>query len=145
MTSAEQASALGLDIDGVITASPEFFALLSRKWKQEGKRVHIVSSRSDQPDARRATTDELHALGIAYDHLYLLPSIEVAQHRCPFPKLDWYQKYLWQKVDYCLKHGIGHFYDDDAKVVEVFRLIAPEIKVVHYVGATNGGDSCRQD
>lgn len=33
--------------------------------------------------------NELRILGIAYDHWYLLPSIEVAQHRCMIQGLDW--------------------------------------------------------
>lgn len=127
-------SAMGLDIDGVITASPGIFSSLSSRWKSEGKIVHIVSSRSDQIGARQATIKELHTLGITYDHFYLLPSIQVAQQCCPHHSLDWYQKYLWQKVDYCLNHKIGHFYDDDAKVIELFHLFAPEIRIVHYSG-----------
>lgn len=147
MASEEHDSAVGLDIDGVITTSPAFFASLSRQWKQEGKRVHIVSSRSDRPEARQATMDELRAFGILYDYLYLLPSIEVAQRRCPFTNLDWYQKYLWQKVDYCMKHGVSLFYDDDAKVVELFDSLAPVIRVIHFVdgGGTDSGGSYTPD
>jgi hypothetical protein len=125
-------SALGLDIDGVITACPEFFSSLSNRWVAAGRQVHIVSSRSDQMEARQATINELRALGIMYDRLYLLPSIEIAKQRCLHANLDWYQKYIWQKVEYCLKQGIGIFYDDDEKVVELFRLYAPGIQIVHY-------------
>lgn len=127
----DQVSAIGIDIDGVITASPEFFASLSDKARREGRLVHIVSSRSDQTEARNATREELSSLGVTYDYLHLLPSIEIAQQYCPHQSLDWYQKYLWQKVDYCLKEKINLFYDDDAKVVELFRLFAPEINIVH--------------
>lgn len=134
-------SALGIDIDGVITASPKFFASLTNRFRQTGNRVHIVSSRSDQTEARQATIKELHKFDIVYDHLYLLPSIEVAQQRCMIAGLDWYQKYLWQKIDYCIEHGINLFYDDDAKVVELFRLIAPEIRIIHYVDDINCGDA----
>jgi len=128
----EQLPSLGIDIDGVITASPDFFSSFSKKARREGRRVHIVSSRSDQSEARGATIKELHNFGIAYDHLHLLPSIEIAQQKCPHPNLDWYQKYLWQKVDYCLARGVCLFYDDDAKVIELFRLFAPGIQVIHY-------------
>ena len=127
----------GIDIDEVITASPEFFSSLSKLWKNAGTCVHIVSSRCDIPDAKQATIEELQTLGIVYEHLYLLPSIEVAQIKCQHRELDWYQKYLWQKVDYCLKHGIEKFYDDDTKVVQLFRIFAPDIEVVHYVNCTD--------
>ena len=91
-------TSLGLDMDGVITKSPEFFAFLSKQWCQKGGRVHIVSSRSNRPDVIEATKEELRSYGISYDYVYLLPSIEAAQDRCPENSLDWYQKYLWQKV-----------------------------------------------
>lgn len=128
---------LGLDIDGVITASPDFFASLSSYWSGKGGYVHIVSSRSDHPEARQSTIAELRAIGIAYDHLYLLPSIGTAQRDCHIPGLDWYQKYLWQKVDYCICHDISLFYDDDIKVVRLFQLLAPEIEIIHYSEAVN--------
>jgi len=133
----ESFNAVGIDIDGVITASPELFSALSKKWKHEGRCVHIVSSRSELPEARNATMEELHTLGIVYDHLYLLPSIEVAQKNCPHQRLDWFQKYLWQKVNYSIKHGIGRFYDDDQKVVKLFRAFAPDIEIVHYIACTD--------
>ena len=74
---------LGLDMDGVITASPDFFAFLSSQWRNNGGRVHIVSSRSDRPDVIQACREELSSFWISYDYLLLLPSIEAAQVRCP--------------------------------------------------------------
>lgn len=128
---------LGLDIDGVITASPDYFVSLSSDWRRKGRQVHIVSSRSDHPEARQSTIAELRAIGITYDRLYLLPSIETAQRDCQIPGLDWYQKYLWQKVDYCTRHDISLFYDDDIKVVQLFQLLAPKIEIIHYSEAVN--------
>jgi hypothetical protein len=81
--------------------------------------------------------DELRMLGISYDYLYLLPSIETAQRCCQVAGLDWYQKYLWQKVDYCIMQGINLFYDDDIKVVQLFQLLAPEIEIIHYSEVVN--------
>lgn len=126
-------STLGLDIDGVITTSPNFFAFLSSQWRNYGGQVHIVSSRSDRPEVVRATHEELSSFGIAYDYLYLLPSIEVAKVRCPENNLDWYQKYLWQKVDYSIENNIEYFYDNDVKVVELFQMLAPQIGIFHVV------------
>jgi hypothetical protein len=116
----------------VITSSPEFFSVLSKKLIEEGRQVYIVSSRSDQQEARIATLSELRALGIAFTELYLLPSIGIANQRCPYEALDWYQKYLWQKVDFCKTHNIVEFFEDDEKVVDLFRQFAPEIKIVYF-------------
>ena len=64
---------LGIDIDGVITASPDFFASLSNRWQQEGGRVHIVSSRSDNLETRRATLNDLGALvTCGYRHIAVI-------------------------------------------------------------------------
>lgn len=131
-------SAIGIDIDGVITASPEYFSALTGKWRRDGKVIHVVSSRSDQLMARTDTISELRHFGIVFDHLYLLPSIEVAQQMCPHIGLDWFQKYIWQKVDYCIKYRIGIFYDD-AKVVELFKALAPEIDIIHYKSSLTDG------
>jgi hypothetical protein len=128
---------LGLDIDGVITTSPDYFAFLSSQWRNNGGRVHIVSSPSDRPDVIQATREELSLFGITYDYLYLLPSIEAAQVRCPQNNLDWYQKYLWQKVAYCLENNIEYFYDDDTKVIELFKSPAPQINIFHVVQPIN--------
>jgi len=124
---------LGLDMDGVITSSPDFFASLSSQWRNNGGRVNIVSSRSDRPDVIQATREELSSFGISYDCLFLMPSIEAAQVRCPESNLDWYQKYLWQKVAYCLESNIEYFYDDDMKVIELFKMLAPRINIFHVV------------
>jgi hypothetical protein len=123
---------LGLDIDGVITISPSFFAELSAQVKAKGGQVYIVSSRSDLPEVRAETMKELALLGITYDHLYLLPPIQTAQVVCTHDELDWYQKYIWQKVNYCIASGITCFYDDEEKVVSLFRRWAPQIHIIHY-------------
>ena len=122
---------LGLDIDGVITASPDYFASLSKQWRNGGGQVHIVSSRSNRADVLATTKAELDSYGIAYDSLYLLPSIEIARVTCQEKDLDWYQKYIWQKVNYCIENQVDTFYDDELKVVELFRKLCPHIKIFH--------------
>jgi len=124
---------LGLDIDGVITAFPDHFASLSTQWRNGGGHVHIVSSRSNRADVLATTKAELDSYGIAYDSLYLLPSIETAQVNCQEKDLDWYQKYICQKVNYCIENQVGTFYDDDLKVVELFRKLCPHIKIFHVI------------
>ena len=91
--------------------------------------MYIVTSRSKDPEVEMETRKELKKYGIVYDELYLLPDKNDAEMLCPHNELDWYQKYIWQKVNYCLENDIGVFYDDEQKVVELFQEYAPEILV----------------
>lgn len=120
---------LGLDMDGTITASPKFFALLCRAVRAARGKVHVVTSRTDSPEARQGTLAELHKYGVDFDELHFLPGFDQAKGLCPHEHLDWYQKHLWQKVDYALKNRISVFFDDDEKVVKLFGEFAPRIAV----------------
>lgn len=120
---------LGLDIDGTITAAPDFFVALAERCLAAGGEVHIVSSRS--PSVLNETEKELRALGLRYSAVYLLPPISTAQSDCPHGELDWFQRYLWQKIDYSLRQGITHFFDDEEKVLSLFGRYAPKIEALH--------------
>ena len=120
---------LGLDIDDTITACQGLFSVMTEAVKQKGGQVHIISSRTDDPKVRRITEDELVDLGIRYDVLYLLPHSSEAMKTCPHKELDWYEKFIWQKVDYCKREKITIFFDDEKKVINLFQRFAPEIKV----------------
>ena len=125
---------LGLDMDGTITMAPAFFSLLARSVRGAGGQVHVVTSRADTLEGRVAIKAELSRLGIEHNRLHMLPDAEEAGRRCPHCKLDWYQKYIWQKVQYCLDHEIDVFFDDEQKVVDLFGRFAPGIKVFRPVG-----------
>ena len=118
----------GLDIDGTITADPEFFARLSRKVIAAGGVVHVVSSRS--PETQRETLKELKGLDVSFSKLYLLPPISTAQTLCPHKNLDWYQRHQWLKVEYPMTHRITHFVDDDTKVLALFARFAPTVEAI---------------
>ena len=62
---------IGLDIDGTISESPQFFALLSRVLKAAGHQVHIISYRDPSPKSVAETKQELKSWKIAYDELHL--------------------------------------------------------------------------
>jgi len=120
---------IALDIDGTITAHPEFFSKLAKETLTAGGEVHIVTSRCDAESWVRSETErQLRDLGMVWDALHFIPDIPVAKENCPHQELDWYNKHMWQKVDYCQKHGIEVFYDDDAKVAALFAKYAPEIE-----------------
>ena len=115
---------LGLDIDETITAAPELFAEIAKTCRLNGGQVHVITSRSAL--GRSETVDELYAYGVQFDALYFLPEMVRANSDCPHTDLDWFQRYLWQKVAYAKHHGLMHFVDDDPKVIALFNQFAPE-------------------
>ena len=56
-----------------------------------------------------------------------------AEELCPHAELDWYQKHAWLKVQYCLDNGVNVFFDDEVKVIALFRKYAPEVRVFRAV------------
>ena len=120
---------VALDIDGTITKKPQFYAILARGVRAAGGKVFVVTSRSNSSDVRKQTKRELDAYGIAFDDLIIIADAEGDRIACPHDDLDWYQKYLWQKVSVCLKHKVSIVFEDDPKVIELFRRFAPSIQV----------------
>jgi len=126
-----------LDIDNCITASPKFFSLLSHAIKNSGGQVYVITSRTRSPETMDATRKELNEMGIAYNHLFILHDQEEADKICPFNDLDWYQKLIFQKTVYCRANGVTHYFDDETKVIELFRRFLPEVQAfqVHRKGS----------
>ena len=119
---------IALDIDDTITAKPELFAALSLA--PGVKKVIIVSSRANSDESYRLTIEELQRYGVRHNELYLLEDGVESRNRCPHGELDWYQKYLWQKVEICLREKVDIIFEDDVKVIELFRRFAPKIQVM---------------
>ncbi len=117
------------DIDGTITAHPEFFSLLSHAVRRAGGEVYVVTSRTRTVETKRATREELRELGIEYDHLYILHDRSEAERICPFNNLDWYEKYIFQKTIYCKANRVDIYFDDEEKVISLFRQFLPEVQV----------------
>jgi len=124
------------DVDGTVTAQPEFFSLLSHAVKESGGDVFIVTSRTRTIETKRATREELKELGIVYDHLFILHDRTEAERICPFGNLDWYEKYIFQKTIYCKANHVDIYFDDEEKVINLFRQFLPEVQVfqVHRKG-----------
>lgn len=118
-----------LDIDKTITKAPKFFSFLTQAVKKAGGKVYIISTRTADPVVYDDTRFELKGYGIQYDDLYLLPYDESIKTTCPHEDLDWFQKYLWQKVEYCLDNNVEVYFDDDTKVLELFQKYAPGIQL----------------
>ena len=124
---------IAIDIDDTITAMPGFFSILTRAVKEEGGSVVIMSSRTNQPEVVRTTAKELKEYGIQYDRLVLIEGIDTAAALCPHSELDWWNKYLWQKVHLCQQERIDLVIEDDEKVVALFRRYAPEVRVLRMI------------
>ena len=120
---------IALDIDGTITNQPEFFAILSRGVRAAGGKVFIVTSRSNSAGVRAETQKELKSYGIAFDELFIIPDAGREQIPCPHGDLDWYAQYLWQKVAVSLEHDMAIVFEDDDKVIALFKTYAPDIQV----------------
>ena len=121
---------IALDIDGTITKNPEFFSVLSQAIRQAGGKVYIVTSRSNADGVEVQTRKELASYAIEFDNLVIIAdSGGQKQITCPHENLDWYQKYLWQKVAVCLDYNVGIVFEDDPKVISLFKEHAPDIQV----------------
>jgi len=119
---------IALDMDDTITAIPRLFEALGASSLVE--RCIVVTSRTNEPEARKVTEQELRALKVRCDRLYMLESYEYADNACPHDELDWHEKFLWQKVDICLREQVNLVFEDDVKVIRLLRRFAPKIRVI---------------
>ena len=122
---------VGLDIDGTITLDPAFYSAFTADCRRNDIVVHIVSARP--PESRAETEAELREQDIAFDELYLLPSMEEAIALCPNNEIEWFDRHSWMKVDYSVRNGLSHFVDDNERVLRLFRTYAPEITIIDAV------------
>jgi hypothetical protein len=124
---------ISIDIDGTITVVPALFAMLSSAVRASGGKVIVVTSRSNAPEVWDKTRRELKEYGIESDELVIIPD-GTDRIPCPHMGLDWYQQYLWQKVAVCVERNVDVVFEDDEKVVDLFKRFAPCITVFHVGG-----------
>jgi hypothetical protein len=120
---------VAFDIDGTISRRPDFFAILSRAIRSDGGKVFVVTSRSSNAEVERQTRRELRSWGVQLDELVIIPDGDRDRMPCPHAGLDWYRQYLWQKVSVCLDRDVAIVFEDDIKVVELFKVYAPHVHV----------------
>jgi hypothetical protein len=119
---------LGLDIDGTITAAPDFFRMLTAAVYRDGGKVLVISARSNTAEARRESEMQLRELGLLYSKLILLPE-GTDMLGAPPPELDYFERFLWQKVHISVCENVSVFFDDDDTVVDLFTRYAPYIQM----------------
>jgi len=129
---------VGIDIDGTISTAPWFYAMLSEAVIRSGGRIIIVSARQNTPEIIEITERQLRTWGIVFTRLQLLPLLEEIQFPQTYPADDW-RRTLFQKVHVCLMEGVDLFIDDDNDVLKMFRLHAPNIRLLRSI-PSKGGD-----
>lgn len=137
-----QLTAIGIDIDGTITLAPDFYAEFSHACRRNGVIVHIVSARPRE--FLSGTEEELQELGIVYDDLHLLPSMEESITLCPHSEIDVFHRHFWMKVQYATSRGLSHFIDDNERVLDLFREYAPEVHVYEAIDYQSLGEALIQ-
>jgi len=114
---------LGLDIHGVISQEPEFFAKLAKDWIASGHEVHIITGITESKEVVDQLRDEY---GMVWTHFYsivdtlLAKGIEQLEHstssRPYFPDEHWNPA----KGIYCAENNITMHYDDTLHYADHF-------------------------
>lgn len=113
---------LGLDIHGVITANPNFFARLSSLAVLRGFEVHIITgsmlTASKLEELRRCDVEWTHLFSISDYHKKLGTDMTFTD-----PENPWIEHRLWDKTKakYCADHGISFHIDDTQRYGEYFE------------------------
>ena len=119
---------IALDIDGTITARPEFFAKFSREARAQGHRVVLLTSRSRE--VVEESLEEVRGYGVEFDDYYFLPESSERPDG-DFPsELNWFEKQIWQKAEYCRDRGVDVFYEDCSKTIALVEKYSPGTKVI---------------
>lgn len=104
---------VGLDFDGVITAKPELFSILSKLLVDNGHEVHILTGNRGTPEFLEGVLD----LGIVFTHFFSISD----HHRTIGTDMTgydqnspWIDDLLWNKTKgwYCKQNEIDLHIDD---------------------------------
>lgn len=127
---------IAIDIDGVIDVIPDLLRILTPSLLSEGHHVTILTSRSNEPEVVSISLDEVRQAGIHFTDYYFLPSVEgQAPERFP-PELNWFQKHIWQKAEYCKANKVDIMFEDDEKTILLLQIYAPRTKILRVINAT---------
>jgi len=118
---------IGLDIHGVITKCPAFFAEFSKLFIKANHEIHILTGSSLDPNTEygKVALKEIEDSGISYTHLFSI----IDHHAKAGTKIvytdsknPWIDKTLWNKTkgEYCKEHGIDLMFDDTTRYADYF-------------------------
>lgn len=124
---------LGLDIHGVIDASPKFYSILTKLFMEAGHEVHILTGSHITDEVRR----KLHEMGIMWTHLFSISDHHKSNGKDIIYDKEgtpWIDDESWNrtKADYCRKNGIDYHIDDTAVYGDFFTTPFALMKVKDY-------------
>lgn len=118
----EKDKAIGLDIHGVITRYPRFFADISSVLVHRGHQVHIITGAKQTPER----CERLRDLGIVWTQFFSI--VDHYESVGTIVRYDeqgqpWIEEELWNraKADYCERVGIYCHVDDSDIYGEYFK------------------------
>lgn len=124
---------IALDVDGTITKYPKFFAFISKKLVLEGHAVTILTSRANCPEVITETLSELRSYGVVWTN-YCFVGDGSDRDDSEFPsELNWFEKQIWQKAEYCQKNEINLMFEDDNKTVELIKEYSPLTRIFQVI------------
>jgi len=113
-----------LDLHGVITANPEFFAMLTRSLKKDGWAIHIATGSHIK---EQGIEEQLKEYGVVYTNLFSISD----HHRNNKTEGMWYDEKGdpwvsdedWDKTkaEYCKENCIAFCIDDTARYANHFE------------------------
>ena len=127
---------IGLDIHGVITKCPTFFAELSKLFIEAGGEIHVITGSSLKLDTEygKIALKEIEDSGVKYSHLF-----SIIDHHIDIgtkivytdSKNPWMDKTLWDKTkgEYCKAHRIDLMIDDSDAYGQYFTTPYAMIKI----------------
>lgn len=113
---------IGLDIHGVVSSMPEFFAELTNVLVNSGNEVHILTGRTITPEF----IEKINGYGIKYTHLFSIVDYHQKQNT-PIHWADndnpWIDDDTWNKTKaiYCKEHNIQLMLDDSLEYQKYFE------------------------
>lgn len=105
---------IAIDIHGVVSKMPEFFAELTRLFINAGHEVHILTGSR----ITKEFIDRIKKYGIVYTHLFSIVEYHMNIGTEIFWEDEnnpWIDDEVWNKTkaDYCRKHNIDMCWDDE--------------------------------
>jgi len=103
----------GFDLHGVLDASPEMFAAITKALVKDGHEVHIITGSRDSKDLQ----NHLKNLNITYTHIFSITTYHedlgtpMTYDEHGNPHMD---AYTWDKTkgDYCYREKMALIFDD---------------------------------
>ncbi len=117
---------IAIDIDGVIDRIPEFLSVITPYLVEKKHEITILTSRSNSPEIIEKSLAEIKEANVHFTNYFFLPEANTRADS-DFPTtLNWFERHLWQKAEYCQKNKIDIFFEDDAKTISLVQKHSPQ-------------------